>query len=134
VSPGGDVVAAAGADGEQARDLARGARELVAAAADAMGGSEARERLVQIQAALPQGSVFVVQDEERLVAAVTVAEPTVGLVFYDLKTCLRQVAGESLAPKPRSRTAEAAEAPPAAAGEAPAGEEAAAEEEGDGTT
>ena len=59
-----------------------------------MGEAEARERLVQLQVALPDGCVFVVQDDERVVAAVTVAEPTVGLVFYDLKTCLRHVAGE----------------------------------------
>ena len=37
-----------------------------------------------------------------MVVAVTVAEPTVGLIFYDLKTCLRHVAGESLAPKPKA--------------------------------
>ncbi|MCC6223943.1 MAG: hypothetical protein IT201_10705 [Thermoleophilia bacterium] len=133
VAPGGDVISAAGADGDQARDLARGARELVAAAADAMGGSESRERLAQIQAAMPQGSVFVVQDEERLVAAVTVAEPTVGLVFYDLKTCLRHVAGESLAPKPRPRAAGTVEPTPGTTDEAPAGEQAQANEEEDGT-
>ena len=48
------------------------------------------------------GCVFVVQDDERVVDAVTAPEPTVGLVFYDLKTCLRHVAGEELAPKPKS--------------------------------
>ena len=68
-----------------------------------MGEAEARERLVQLQVAIPDGCVFLVQDDERLVAAVTVAEPTVGLIFYDLKTCLRHVAGESLAPKPKAR-------------------------------
>lgn len=132
---GGEVLASAGTDQERAQELARGARELVAAAAEAMGG-EGRERLVQIQAALPQGSVFLVQDEERLVAAVTVPEPTVGLVFYDLKTCLRHVAGESLAPKPRARSAPAAGEPLVA--EEPRAAEAAsnppAEEERDATT
>jgi hypothetical protein len=33
-----------------------------------------------------------------------VPDPTVGLVFYDLKTCLRHAAGEELAPKPAPRT------------------------------
>lgn len=47
----------------------------------------------QVEAALPDGSFFVVRDEERLVAATTGRDPTVGLVFYDLKTCLR-LAGE----------------------------------------
>lgn len=47
----------------------------------------------QVEAALPDGSLFVVRDAERLVAATTGRDPTVGLVFYDLKTCLR-LAGE----------------------------------------
>jgi hypothetical protein len=45
--------------------------------------------LVQLEAAMLDGSVFVVIEGDRAVAAVTKAEPTVGLVFYDLKSCLR---------------------------------------------
>ena len=45
----------------------------------------------QLEAATMQGSVFVVRDAGRLIAATTTPEPTVGLVFYDLKTCLRSV-------------------------------------------
>jgi predicted regulator of Ras-like GTPase activity (Roadblock/LC7/MglB family) len=45
----------------------------------------------QLEAATVQGSVFVVRDAGRLIAATTTPEPTVGLVFYDLKTCLRSV-------------------------------------------
>jgi predicted regulator of Ras-like GTPase activity (Roadblock/LC7/MglB family) len=52
----------------------------------------------QVQVAFLEGSVFVVRDDERLVAAVTGREPTSGLVFYDLKTCLR-LAGEQPARK-----------------------------------
>jgi len=52
----------------------------------------------QVQIAFLEGSVFVVRDEERIVAAVTGREPTSGLVFYDLKTCLR-LAGEQPARK-----------------------------------
>jgi predicted regulator of Ras-like GTPase activity (Roadblock/LC7/MglB family) len=47
----------------------------------------------QVEIAFLEGSVFVVRDDERVVAAVTGREPTSGLVFYDLKTCLR-LAGE----------------------------------------
>ena len=43
----------------------------------------------QVQIAFLEGSVFVVRDDERIVAAVTGREPTAGLFFYDLKTCLR---------------------------------------------
>ena len=46
---------------------------------------------MQLEAATPVGSVFVVRDGERLIAATTTPEPTVGLVFYDLKTCLRSI-------------------------------------------
>jgi predicted regulator of Ras-like GTPase activity (Roadblock/LC7/MglB family) len=103
VDTSGEVLASAGAGSGQAARIAEAARRLLAAAEEAMGEAEVRERLVQLQVALPDGCVFLVQDDERLVAAVTVAEPTVGLIFYDLKTCLRHVAGESLTPKPKAR-------------------------------
>ena len=99
----GTVVASTFASPASAEATARAARELLAAAERAMGGGEGRERLVQLQAASPDGCVFLVQDEERIVAAITEPEPTVGLVFYDLKTCLRHVAGEDLTPKPKAR-------------------------------
>jgi hypothetical protein len=47
--------------------------------------------VAQLEAATPVGSVFVVRDGDRLIAATTTPEPTVGLVFYDLKTCLRSI-------------------------------------------
>jgi predicted regulator of Ras-like GTPase activity (Roadblock/LC7/MglB family) len=102
----GKIAASNLAQPERAEALARSARELLAAAEDDMGGAQSRERLVQLQVALPERCVFVVRDDERMVAAVTVPDPTVGLVFYDLKTCLRHAAGEELAPRPKARTAE----------------------------
>lgn len=100
----GTVAATNLADASRADSLARAARDLLAAAEESMSGSDRGEKLVQLQAATPEGSVFVVRDDERLVAAVTVPDPTVGLVFYDLKTCLRHAGGEELAPKPAPRT------------------------------
>ena len=47
--------------------------------------------VAQLEAATLGGSVFVVQDGRRLIAATTRPEPTVGLVFYDLKHCLRAI-------------------------------------------
>ncbi len=44
--------------------------------------------------------MFVVRDGERTIAATTGPQPTVGLVFYDLKSCLRSVAAEKK-PKPK---------------------------------
>lgn len=50
-----------------------------------------REPVAQVEVATPDGHVFVVADARWIVAAVTDADPTVGLVFYDLKTALRTV-------------------------------------------
>jgi len=79
---------------EAAQRLADGAKRLVEAA------EELRPGLAQLEAATVQGSVFVVRDGDRLIAATTTPEPTVGLVFYDLKTCLRSIDP----PKPKRRT------------------------------
>lgn len=50
-----------------------------------------REPVVQCEVATGSGSVFVVADDTHIVSAVTGSEPTVGLVFYDLKTALRSL-------------------------------------------
>jgi predicted regulator of Ras-like GTPase activity (Roadblock/LC7/MglB family) len=79
--------------------LADGAKRLVDAA------EALRPGVAQLEAATLAGSVFVVRDGERLIAATTTPEPTVGLVFYDLKTCLRAI--ETAPPKPVRRRAPA---------------------------
>ncbi len=79
----GGVLGSTFAAEERAQAVAREARELLQGAAGAAGDP------VQIQVAFFEGCVFVVRDGERVVAAVTGREPTAGLVFYDLKTCLR---------------------------------------------
>jgi hypothetical protein len=38
-----------------------------------------------------------------MIAATTSPEPTVGLVFYDLKTCLRSIDEPQAEPKPKPR-------------------------------
>ena len=73
------------ADPVAAEKLVDGARRLLGAA------EELRPGVSQLEAATVSGSVFVVRDGDRLIAATTSPEPTVGLVFYDLKTCLRSV-------------------------------------------
>lgn len=99
----GSVVASTFREANRGKELAGAAVELVAAAPDAPGHA-AGAGLVQLQAATPQGSVFVVRDERHVVAAITGAKPTVGLVFYDLKTCLRMLereeAGAETQPQP----------------------------------
>ncbi len=49
-----------------------------------IGGNAAR-----LQAALAGGSVFVVRAGKRALVAAATADPTVGLVLYDMKSCLR---------------------------------------------
>ena len=87
----GTVLASTLADQARAEAVARDALELLEGAGSAAG------KPVQLEAAVAEGSVFVVRDDQRLVAAVTGRDPTVGLVLYDLKTCLR-LAGEDAQP------------------------------------
>ncbi len=115
ISPQVRQVAAVGADGgvlgsnlsdeSAAAQLVERARRLLDAA------EELRPGVAQIEAATIAGSVFVVRDGARLIAATTTPEPTVGLVFYDLKTCLRSIDP----PKPKRRPPKKKEADDAAA-------------------
>ena len=79
-------VQAATVDDERAGRIARAALELFRQA-----DAQREQELVQLDAALAGGSVFVVRDEERLIAATTGPGPTAGLVFYDLKSALRSL-------------------------------------------
>jgi predicted regulator of Ras-like GTPase activity (Roadblock/LC7/MglB family) len=87
VASDGSVEAAS--PSEAGEGLAQAARALLdgAAATRASGDSG----VSQLEAAAREGSVFVVRGGPRIVAAVTGPSPTVGLVFYDLKTCLRSL-------------------------------------------
>ena len=84
IGAGGSLVGS-NIDAQTAQKLVDGAHRLLGAA------EELRPGVTQLEAATISGSVFVVRDGERLIAATTSPEPTVGLVFYDLKTCLRSV-------------------------------------------
>jgi predicted regulator of Ras-like GTPase activity (Roadblock/LC7/MglB family) len=88
---------AATLDDTRGLDLARAANELLAAARRATGKEPA-----QLEVSTVAGSVFIVRDGERAIVATTGPEPTVGLVFYDLKSCLRSVAAEEK-PKPKPK-------------------------------
>jgi predicted regulator of Ras-like GTPase activity (Roadblock/LC7/MglB family) len=92
----GSLVASTFAQEERGKELARAAADLLAAASETR--PEGQE-LVQVQAATARGSVFVARDEQHVVAALTGPRPTVGLVFYDLKTCLRMLAREDAKPE-----------------------------------
>ena len=84
------------ADGATAQRLAEAAAQLLERA---QGVRSEDVSVTQVEAALADGCVFVVRDGDRRIAATTVANPTVGLVFYDLKSCLR----DSTPEKPKRR-------------------------------
>jgi predicted regulator of Ras-like GTPase activity (Roadblock/LC7/MglB family) len=100
---GGTVLGSTVPDEARSQRLARTALELISAADQAGTGGR---RLTQIEASLREGSVFVVSGDGRGIAATTTPEPTSGLIFYDLRTCLRSLEeepGADAQPKPGRR-------------------------------
>lgn len=97
----GKVVAASVPD-LQAQELVRAARELLDAAGKTRA-STGEAGVNQLEAVTAYGSVFVVRDGDRLVAATTGPDPTGGLVFYDLRTCLRNAGSEEPEPEKPKR-------------------------------
>jgi predicted regulator of Ras-like GTPase activity (Roadblock/LC7/MglB family) len=112
------VVALTTRSGELVASTSSGhaATKLARLAADIVGQAEqvqrdlGRETLAQLQAATPDGCVFIVADGDQLAVATTGPDPTVGLVFYDLKTLLRQL-GRTPAGQAPAGAAEDAEGP-----------------------
>jgi predicted regulator of Ras-like GTPase activity (Roadblock/LC7/MglB family) len=90
-------------DEEAAQALARAAATLLERAGEFRSGSDG---VTQLEASTADGSVFVVRDDERRIAATTGPAPTVGLVFYDLKSCLRGAAEAPEPKRPRRRKAD----------------------------
>ncbi len=115
---GKGTVVASTLGAEQAARMAEAAGELLSAAERTRPGL-GPGTLTQLEVATLEGSVFVVRDHGRVIAATTSSEPTVGLVFYDLKSCLRGAAGD----KPKAPAAK----PPPRAKREPAKPEAAAD-------
>jgi predicted regulator of Ras-like GTPase activity (Roadblock/LC7/MglB family) len=88
---GGKVVGSTLADDERAKAIAEEGEKLLAEAEQQREPTDGGGEFAQLEVALQGGSVFVVRDGNRLIAATTPPEPTVGLVFYDLKSCLREL-------------------------------------------
>ena len=101
----GSVLGSTLDDEARTERLARAATELL----EAVGASVPHpgREVTQIEAALREGSVFVARDGARGIVATTTPHPTSGLVFYDLKTCLRSLetaeTPETAETKPRRR-------------------------------
>jgi predicted regulator of Ras-like GTPase activity (Roadblock/LC7/MglB family) len=89
-------VAAATVPAPAADRLARLASEIWESA-DSARRDLGRDALSQLELTTTEGSVFVVRDSDRTMLATTGANPTVGLVFYDLKSCLHALAKDASA-------------------------------------
>ena len=97
----GAILGSTLADAAAAEELVRAASSLLAGAGEFRSGDA---EVTQLEASTQDGSVFVVRDGGRGVVATTASDPTVGLVFYDLKSCLRGSAeAEPAKPKRRRR-------------------------------
>jgi predicted regulator of Ras-like GTPase activity (Roadblock/LC7/MglB family) len=101
IAEDGTVLATTIDDAGRAELFVNGVAKLVEQAEEAR---EARglADLAQLEAATLEGSVFVVRRAGRMIAATTRPDPTVGLVFYDLKHCLRSIEDEAPAKPARS--------------------------------
>jgi predicted regulator of Ras-like GTPase activity (Roadblock/LC7/MglB family) len=117
----GKVAASTLADSGRTEELARRAADLLTIAEGVRPGGDAE--LTQLEAATDEGSVFVVRQGPTRIAATTGVDPTVGLVFYDLKSALRNLE-EQPEQKPkrtaRKKAATTTAEKPAAAKKAPA--------------
>ena len=92
---GGAVLGSTLANDEAGQGVARAAGQLLERA----GAFRSEGAITQLEASTAEGSVFVVRDGARRIAATTGPAPTVGLVFYDLKSCLRNTDAEPAKPK-----------------------------------
>ncbi len=97
----GKVAGSTLGDAGAADELAKAAGRLLTAAEEVKPGESA---LTQLEIATGEGSVFVVRDGKTCIAATTASNPTVGLVFYDLKSALRSVKSAPRKPPARKTT------------------------------
>ncbi len=107
---GGKVVGSTLGDEERAKRVAAEAEALLDDA-EQRRRADGEAEFAQLDVAMRDGSVFVVRDGKLLIVATTAPEPTVGLVFYDLKSTLRELETKPKA-APRKR-APAKRKPPA---------------------
>jgi predicted regulator of Ras-like GTPase activity (Roadblock/LC7/MglB family) len=103
----GNVIGSTLDDESRAAQLATAATELWRSAQEVQPGSTP----TQFEIATTEGSLFVVRDDETYIAATTGGNPTVGLVFYDLKSTLRNLKAEPEPPAVAASTEKPATKP-----------------------
>jgi hypothetical protein len=82
------IVVSSIAEQSRSEEFAAAVRRLVQTA------EQTRAGVKQIEVALPEGNLFVVQEGTQLIAAATTSDPPSGLVLYDLRACLSGLATE----------------------------------------
>lgn len=87
--PGNAVEATHASGDDRSRALVAAGEDLLATAASLRPDGPAVER---VHVDLGRGSIVVVREGGRTIVATTVAEPTAGLVAFDLRTALRRAA------------------------------------------
>lgn len=96
---GGAVIGSTLADAAAAQALAQAALDLIAAAGEL---HTSPDQVTRAEVELAEGSLFVLREGGRTIAATTGSRPTAALAAYDLRTCLQRIEEEK--PK-RRRTA-----------------------------
>jgi predicted regulator of Ras-like GTPase activity (Roadblock/LC7/MglB family) len=116
----GNVLAATGHDETRTGRFVESVRRLLDEA-EQLGLARGLPELSQLEVSTLDGSVFAVRRDGRLIVATTRPDPTVGLIFYDLKHCLGAIDDTSapephIAPEPAPAPEPAAEVDPREAG------------------
>lgn len=101
----GSVAASTSADEAGGERLARAGLGLLATADERFSGSA--RTLTQVEAALREGSIFVVRDAGRTIVARSGPKPSSQLVLYDLRSCLRAAAPAKPTRRPSGKKAKA---------------------------
>jgi predicted regulator of Ras-like GTPase activity (Roadblock/LC7/MglB family) len=83
----GKLLAATGHDGARTARFVESAQRLLDEA-ERLGLARGLPELSQLEVSTLDGSVFAVRRDGQLIVATTRTDPTVGLIFYDLKHCL----------------------------------------------
>ncbi len=86
----GSILATTARDPGRAERFVGAVRKLLEEA-DRLALARGLPELSQLEASTLDGSVFAVRREGRLIVATTRSDPTVGLIFYDLKHCLGSI-------------------------------------------
>ena len=105
----GSLLATTVVDDDRAGRLAAAVTRLLEEA-ERLAQARGLGQLAQLEASTLEGSVFAVRRDGRVIGATTRPDPTVGLVFYDLKHCLGSI--EEAAPPGDPPAADRPEAPP----------------------